>query len=353
VTGATPPGVGSLVAVGVSHQTATIDLRERVALDEPAAGALLADLRAIPGVSAAVVLSTCNRTELYALTAAPTAVDALRGGLAGRSGQSPAGLAAAGYAHRGEDAIAHLFRVAAGLDSAVVGEPEIQHQVRRAAALAAAHELLGDELGAVFRHALACGRRVRRETGIGRGATSTASVCVALAGRALGGLPGRRALVLGAGTMASSAARALARRGVAELVVLNRNPTNARRLARSVGGRSAAPSQLVAELARADLAVACTGASLPVVRRADAARALRRRHIAPLVCIDLALPRDVEPAVGSLDGVVLLDIDDVRRAADASRSDRALEARRAEAIVAADVVRFAHRARHPALATVA
>jgi glutamyl-tRNA reductase len=353
VTGGTPPAVGSLVAVGVSHHTATIDLRERVALDEPAAGVLLGDLRAIPELSAAAVLSTCNRTELYALATAPAAADALRGALAGRRGVSPAGVAAAGYALRGEDAVAHLFRVAAGLDSAVVGEPQIQHQVRRAAALAAAHGLLGDELGAVFRHALAAGRCVRRETGIGRGATSTASVCVALAGRALGGLPGRRALVLGAGTMASSAARALVRRGVAELVVLNRTPANARHLARSVGGRSACPSQLVPELARTDLVVACTGASLPIVRRADAVRALRRRHVAPLVCIDLALPRDVEPAVGSLDGVVLLDIDDVRRAADATRSDRALEAREAEAIVAAEVARFAQLTRRPVLATAA
>ena len=353
MTCGTPPALESLVAVGVSHRTATIDLRERVALDEPAARALLDDLRASPTLTAAAVLSTCNRTELYALAAAPAAVDALRGALARPRGLSPANLASAGYARRGEAAVAHLFRVAAGLDSAVVGEPEIQHQVRRAAALAAGHGLLDDDLAAVFRHAVAAGRRVRRETGIGRGAVSTASVCVALAGRALGGLCGRRALVLGAGTLASSAARALARRGVAEVVVLNRTPANARRLAQSVGGRSAGLAGLVAELARTDLVVACTGASLPLVRRADAARALRQRHGAPLVCIDLALPRDVEPAVGSLDGVVLLDIDDVRGAADASRSDRALEARTAEAIIAAEVARFAQGARRPPLATAA
>jgi len=207
---------GPLVAVGISYRTATVALREQAALTEPAARALLGELRSMPSTSAAAVLSTCNRTEVYALSSAPDPIEPLRGALAARGRLGPETVAAAGFHHTGPDALRHLFRVASGLDSMVVGEPEIQHQVRRAAAVAAEEGMLGDGLDAVFRAALRTGRRVRRETGVGRGAVSTASVCVALARQALGEIAGRRALVVGAGAMAASAARALARNGVAE-----------------------------------------------------------------------------------------------------------------------------------------
>ena len=344
---------GSLVAVGLSHRTATLELREQAALTEPAARALLGDLRAMPSVSAAAVLSTCNRTELYAIAAAPDAVEVLRGALAARGRLSAEAVAAAGFVNSGAPALEHLFRVAAGLDSMVVGEAEIQHQVRRAAALAADEGTLAPDLDEVFRHALAAGRRVRRQTDIGRGAVSTASVCVQLAHRALGDLRGRRALVLGAGSMASAAARALRRNGLGEIDVANRTPAAARRLADDLGGRGVGLAGLAAELARADLVVACTGAPAPVLRRREAARAVRVRRGRPLVCIDLAMPRDIEPAVASLDGVVLLDADDLRLTADANLADRALEARRGEAIVAAEVARCLERARRPSLATAA
>jgi glutamyl-tRNA reductase len=342
-----------VIAVGISHRTATVSLRERAALSEPAARALLGDLRSTAGVSAAVVLSTCNRTELYATAAAPDAVEALRDALAARGRLSSEAVAAAGFAHTGTAAVEHLFRVAAGLDSLVLGEPEIQHQVRHAAAIAAEAGTLHGELDAAFRHALAAGRRVRRETGIGRGAISTASVGVDLARRALGELCGRSALVIGAGAMASSMARALARHGVDEIVVANRTPAAARRLAGEVGGRGVALPGLAAELTGADLVVACTGAPGPVLRRPEAARALRLRRARPIVVLDLAMPRDVERAVASLEGVVLFDVDDLRLAADANRASRELEARRGEAIVGAEVARFLRRARGPALAAAA
>jgi glutamyl-tRNA reductase len=344
----------SLVAVGLSHRTAAVALRERAALSEPAARALLGDLRSTPAVSAAAVLSTCNRTELYAIAAAPDGVEALRGALAAR-GRLPAGaVAAAGFALADRAALEHLFRVAAGLESLVLGEPEIQHQVRRAAALAAEEGTLGRELGDVFRRALSAGRRVRRETGIGRGAVSTASVGVELARRALGDLRGRHVVVIGAGAMASSMARALARNGVAGVVVCNRTVAAARRLADEVGGRGIGLGGLATELGSADLVVAATGAPAPLLRRPVAARALRSRAPGrPLVCIDLAMPRDVEPTVAALDGVVLFDVDDLRLMADANRFERAVAARRADAIVAAEVARCMEQGRRPRLARAA
>jgi glutamyl-tRNA reductase len=353
VTSAAAHCPAALVAVGLSHRTASLALRERAALGEAASRALLGDLRSSAAVSAAAVLSTCNRTEVYAIAAGPGAVEALRGALAGRGRLAPGAVAAAGYTHAGEQAAAHLFRVAAGLDSMVVGEPEIQHQVRRAAALAAEEGALGPELGAVFRHALAAGRRARRETGIGRGAVSTASVCVALAERALGDLRGRRILVVGAGAMAESAARALMRHGAGGLVVANRTPGAARRLAEDLGGRGVGLAGLAEHVASADLVVACTGASAPLLALADVARAVRMRRSRPLVCIDLAVPHDIDPAAARLDGVVLLDLDDLRLVAEANRADRALEARRAEAIVAAEVARFVAGGRRASLATAA
>jgi len=179
---------GPLVAVGISHRTATVALREQAALTEPAARALLGDLRSMPSTSAAAVLSTCNRTEVYALSSGQDPIEPLPGALAPRGRLGPETVAAAGFHRTGPEALRHLFRVAAGLDSMVVGEPEIQHQVRRTAAIAAEEGMLGDGLDAVFRAALAAGRRVRRETGVGRGAVSSASVCVALARQALGDL---------------------------------------------------------------------------------------------------------------------------------------------------------------------
>ena len=344
---------GPLVAVGLSHRTAPVALRERAALSEPAARALLTELRSNPGVSAAAVLSTCNRTELYAVAGrVGVDVEPLRAALAAHGRLGPEEFAEAGFAYTGPDALGHLFRVAAGLDSLVVGETEIQHQVRRAAALAAAEGTLG-VLAEAFRDAVATGRRVRRETGIGRGPVSTASVCVELARRALGGLNGRRALVLGAGAMASSAARALDRNGTAGIVVANRTATRARRLAADLGGRGTGLATLGPELVAADLVVACTGAPTPVLHRAAVARAVRLREGRPLVIVDLALPRDVDPAVASLDGVVLLDIDDLRLTAAANRADRALEALRGEAIVAREVARCLARGAAAPLAAAA
>jgi glutamyl-tRNA reductase len=228
----------------------------------------------------------------------------------------------------------------------VIGESEIQHQVRAAAAMAAEERTLG-ALADAFRDAVATGRRVRRETGIGRGPVSTASVCVELARHALGDLTGRRTLVLGAGAMASSAARAFARNGAGQIVVANRTVAHARRLAADLAGRGTGLSALRAEVARADLVVACTGAPAPVLRRAEVAHATRGRADRPLVIVDLALPRDVEASVASLDGVVLLDMDDLRLTTEANRASRAVEALRGEAIVAREVARCIARGAPP------
>jgi glutamyl-tRNA reductase len=270
--------------------------------------------------------------------------------LALRGGLSDSELQGVAYAHAGEAAVRHVFRVAAGLDSMVVGEPEIARQVRHAAALAAEADAAGPALSALFREALSAGRRVRRATAVGRGAVSTASVTVALARRALGDLRGRRVLIVGAGAMSESAARALERHGVADIAIAARTLASSNRLASKLGGRGVALADVAPALAASDLVVACTDAPGAVLSRQAVAAAVRSRPDRRLVCIDLAVPRDVEAAAGRLDGVVLLDLDDVRALARESLAGRALEARRGEAIVTAEVERFLARLPARALA---
>ena len=328
--------MSALLVLGLSHRTAPLEARERAALPEPAARRLLGALREAPDVAEAVVLSTCNRTEVYAVAGGAAT---LARELVAHTALTASELEAVAFVKAGEDAVRHLFRVAAGLDSMVLGEPEIRAQVRRAVDAAAGEGMLGPRLAALFRAALGAGRRVRARTGIGRGAMSTSAVTVELARRALGDLAGCRALFVGAGKMAEATARALLREGVSQVTVANRTPAAAEELAARLGGRGVGLGALRAELAGADLVVACTDAPGPVVRRADVAGALAGRR-KPLVCIDIAVPRDVEPAVAGLDGALVLDLDDLRRVAAANRAGRELEARRAEAIVATEVRRF-------------
>jgi glutamyl-tRNA reductase len=319
----------SVVAVGVSHRSAPVAVRERVQLDEARAAEVLAALVEEPGVDEAAALFTCNRSELYlAGSDAAAAAEAATAALAG---------APALEAWHDAAAARHLFRVAAGLESMVLGEPEIQGQVRRAFGRALALGTTGRVLNRLFQDALGAGKRVRSATGISRGGASVASVAMALAARELGELAGRRALVVGAGKHGALTARALADAGVRTMFVANRDRGRAAELARRFGGAAVGLGDLGQELRRCELVVTCTSAPERVLTRRDLAAASEGRR---LVVLDTAVPRDVEPAAASLPGVALFDLDDIGREVARTLAARRGEADRAAPIVEREVARF-------------
>ncbi|HEX6460832.1 MAG TPA: glutamyl-tRNA reductase [Thermoleophilaceae bacterium] len=330
-----------LAAVGLSHRTAPVAQREKAALDADGVRALLRRLMRDPRVAEAAAVSTCNRTEVYVVSEdADHARGAAAEALVACSRISAAELACAQYALYEEAAAGHLFRLAGGLDSMVLGESEVQGQVKTAAALAAEEGALGSLLERLFRQAAAAGGRLRRETRIADGPTSVSSVAVDIARRAFPDLASRRVLLVGAGRMAESTGAALRRRGVGDLVVINRTLSAARALASCLGGRAAELSALAEELPAADIVVSSTDAPHAIVRHSDVEAALAQRAERPLVLIDLAVPRDVEPEVASLRGALLYDIDDLDRAGKAGLEGRRRELARAEAIVAEELARF-------------
>jgi glutamyl-tRNA reductase len=290
-------------------------------------------------VREAVVLSTCNRTEVYAsVERFHPGVGDLRDGLSELAYVPPEDLADHVYTYHDTAAVAHLFTVAAGLDSALLGESEILGQVRRAWEVAAAEGASGSTLNQLFRHAVEVGKRVRHETGIGRRLTSLSSAAVALAGERLGGLDGRRVLVVGAGAMGERIATVAAGRG-ARVVVANRTVERARVVAEEVGGTAVGLLSLPSSLAEVDAVLTSTGSSSPLIERADLEVAVAGRPT-PLLVVDVAVPRDVDPAVSTLPGVILLDMDDLRASVDAGLAARRREVGRARDLIDEEVARY-------------
>ena len=326
-----------LVLVGTSHKSAPVELRERLHLKDSEAGALAA---AIANGGEAVALSTCNRTEVYLVDDGEGAGERALGALADRAALPAAKLRESTYAVADEGAAVHLFRVAAGLDSLIPGEAQILGQVRAAYEAACESDAVGPALHRLFGQALRVGRRVRTETAIAENPASISSAAAELAERLLGDLRDRRVLVIGAGKMADLAAVNLAARGAQSIVVANRSPESAMRLAERFGGQAVGLDALEEELVRADLVVASTSAEGQVVGADDVGRALAQRAGRPLSFIDIAVPRDLDPAIGELDGCHLYDIDDLQSVVDASVASRREEAVRAEAIVAEEGERF-------------
>ncbi len=319
-----------LTLAGVSHHKAPIELRERVALDLDACRALAAGLD-----GEAVVLSTCNRTELYLVQdehAEELAVETL----AGLAGERRDDLAAALYRLRDEAAALHLFRVAAGLDSLVPGEGEILGQVRSAFEAGSP----GPFLDKLFRQALHVGRRVRLETAINESPASVPSAAAALAQQVFDDLSGRRVLVLGAGKMSEATARNLVSRGAVVAVVANRTLAHGEDLARSLGAEALALDAVAGELERVDVVVSATSASGHVLGRAVVGAALKARKGRPLLLVDLAVPRDLDPAINGLDGCFLYDVDDLEAVVQETLSGRRGEAAQAERLVAEEADRF-------------
>ena len=323
-----------LLLVGTSHRLAPIEVRERVALD-PDGEAALAHRLGEGGE--AVCLSTCNRTELY-LAASDTDVagDRATAELAELGGIPRAELEPYLYRLEEEAAASHLFRVAAGLDSLIPGEGEIQGQVRSAYERGA----VGPLLDRLFRHALHAGKRVRSETAIGESPASVASAAAALAAQVFGDLAGRRILVIGAGKVGELAARNLVKRGAELSFVVNRTVDRASSLAERFGGSALPLESVEQELSHADIVVSSTSARDQILVREQVERVLPVRKGRPLLLVDLAVPRDIDPGIKDLHGCFLYDIDDLQAVVEESLSGRRGEATRAEAIVAAEGERF-------------
>jgi glutamyl-tRNA reductase len=341
----------SITVVGVSHRTAPLDVRERFAMaTEQSARALCSLVGA--GCAEAVIVSTCNRTEVYARAAeAADAAVVARELLCAHAGLAPAEAAGYLFARHGERAVEHLFRVVASLDSMVLGEAQIQGQVRdaygRAAGTNGHRAGAGPVLSRLFETALRVGARVRTETRLGAGAASIPSAAVQLARKVFGTLRGRRAIVLGAGEMSALALQCLNADGVASVVVTSRTEARARELVAQHGGE-AAPFSSLAELMRsADIVASASAAPHPIVSRATVEHALAGRRRSPLLILDIALPRDVEPEVGELDGVFLYDLDDLSRVVEGALEQRRSEVELAERIIAEGVAEFNawHRSR--------
>lgn len=300
----------TLHLVGISHKTAPVEWREKLAIPEGRLPDFLRGLKG-PGVSELAVLSTCNRVEIYAvLDGAEDARGRLGEALARWQGGAVSPRCF--YVEEGPAAIRHLFRVAAGLDSLVVGESEILGQVKRAYESARALGATGKLTNVAFQRALYVGKSARAKTTLSEGPTSAASLAVALAERIFGNLRESRVLLLGAGEMAELAARSLLSQKVAELTVLNRTEERARELARLFGGRAAALARLDEELSRADIVICSTGSPEPLIRTEAVAGAMAHRRGRSLFFIDIAVPRDVDAGVHKLENVYLYNIDDLQ-----------------------------------------
>ena len=330
-----------LLALGVSHNTAPLELRERLALTEGRAVGVLSELTAGEMVGEAAALSTCNRTELYLLVDDPVeAESAALGVLAREADTRPTELVGHLYSLRAGEAVSHLFRVTAGLDSMILGEAEIQGQVKRAYELALVEGATGPILNRLFRGALAAGGRARAETGISQKGLSISSVAVELAQRSLGDLAERRVLVIGAGDTAELVARALAAKGVETVFIANRHYDRAIGLAQRFGGHAVRFEELPEQLGAADIVVSATHSPHHIVERDDLEQVMAEREGRPLLVVDIAVPRDIEPDCREVTGVSLHDVDDVQSIVARNTSGREAEARRAETILDAEKAKF-------------
>jgi len=334
--------MSEVLLLGISHKTAPVAVRERLAFTDAQLPAFLQELVAGESIREAVAISTCNRTELYlVVTDAVEAESAALGALARRAGIRLTELTDVVYAPRNCDAARQLFRVSSGLDSMIVGESEVQGQVRRAHEAAIAAGTGGPLVNRLFNAALKTGGRVRAETAIGAGGASVSSVAVDLASEVLGDLSARHVVIIGAGETAELTASALAAKGVRTIFVANRHAGRARSLAERFGGSVLPLDQLPDQLEHADMMVASTASPHAIVGAEELALVMEARRGRPLLVLDIAVPRDVEAACGDLDGVTLVDIDGLQEVVARNLDGRSAEAHRAEEIVEDELARFA------------
>ena len=329
-----------LFAVGISHRTAPVELRECVDFARRGVDAALSALAARNVTREAVVLSTCNRAEIYGGAESDEAAESCGRFISEFHGIAWDALAPHVVIYRGPAAADHLFRVAAGLDSLVVGEPQILGQVKDAFATAAGLKSTGALTNRLFTSAFSVGKRVRSETGLGEGAVSVSYAAIALAKKIFGELDGLNVLILGAGEMAKLTGTHLRAQAVKQLTIASRTLEHAQAIAKQLHGRAVPWTSLSQSLADADIVVTATGSAEPVLTRAGVEEAMRSRRSRPLFVIDIAVPRDVDPAVGRVDQVFLYNIDDLQTIVKENLARRSSEVARAEVIVREEVDRF-------------
>lgn len=329
---------------GLNHKTAPVEVRERLNFDQNAIGPALAELKRLPGVQEGMVLSTCNRVEVSMWL--EEAADARALGeqfLASTRAVPREFLAPYLYCYEEADAIRHLFRVAASLDSMVVGEPQILGQLKTAYALAKAHGAISGAMDALLTRAFSVAKRVRTETGIGENAVSVSYVAVELARQIFGKLDRSRVMLVGAGKMSELAARHLKRAGAEQILVTNRTHARAVEMASLFRGRVVEYERFRDLLPEVDIVITSSAAPLYILRKEDMRRVIEARRNRPMFLIDIAVPRNIDPAVNELDNVFLYDIDDLQRVAAENLRNRLAEAREAEAIIEEEVRRMMAR----------
>ncbi|MBI6546431.1 MAG: glutamyl-tRNA reductase [Cyanobacteria bacterium NC_groundwater_1444_Ag_S-0.65um_54_12] len=329
-----------IVQIGVSHQVAPLALRERVTFSSTEIAEALAKLAEDPRLAEVAMLSTCNRTELFAVTAgAARAREALRELLGEAKSLTKEELQCFDW-RVGQSAITHLFRVAAGVESQIIGEGQILGQVRQAASLARQAGVLGPVLDSLFRHAVSAGKRVRSESGISQGAVSIGSAAVELASSELGGLAGKTILLIGAGKIAEAALRHVADQGCKRIIVANRTAEAAIELATAIGGEAISFCGVESALREVDVAFCCTGAPHYVLSRCDLAPIVVQQPERLLLLIDVSVPRNIDPDVRALTGIKLFDIDDLSTIAERHRARRVGLLGKVEEILAQELAHF-------------
>jgi len=333
----------TLAVLGVNHKTAPIELRERIAISREQLPEVTSALAAMPGVAECMIVSTCNRVELI------TSLDGkdadLSGFLCRQFGVEAGVLAGHVYEHRDQFAIRHLFRVAASLDSMVVGESQILGQVKEAFSVARSAGTVGGQLEHLLQSAFSAAKKVRTETEIGSSSVSIASVAVEMARKIFGSLHGRTVFLVGAGKMSELAARHLVQQGAGKILVTNRTLERARHMAEPFTGRVIPFEQIYEAAAEADIIVTSTGAPHHIFNPEHGKTFLHKRRNRPMFFIDIAVPRDVDPAMSKLEGLFVYDIDDLQQVAAAHMAERSRSAADAETLIAAEVERFHQRQR--------
>jgi len=330
--------VRDFVVVGLSHRTAPVEVRERLAVAPNRLEQELREIAANGRLDEALLISTCNRVELYATSANPIAASRVAKEALARRLPETASVDVL-YQERGVGVVRHIFRVASSLDSLVVGEPQILGQVKEAFDAAKGAGTMGTLLGRCFTQAFATAKRVRSETGIAEGTVSISSIASELAKKIFGNLEGRQTLLLGAGEMGEAAARSLRQTGT-NLHVMNRSEDRARALAEACGGRAVPYERLAMEVADADVVIASTASPKFILTPELMKSVIRTRRRRPLFVIDIAVPRDVDPRVGNMDNVFVYDVDDLQQVAEENLAARTREVELAERIVEEEVDAF-------------
>jgi len=332
-----------LLALGISHNTASLALRERLAFAPEALAESLQQARLQAGLDEVAILSTCNRTEIYACSLADSA--ALEDWLVNHTAIDAGDLARSRYCYQGEDALRHMMKVAGGLDSLVLGEPQILGQMKSAFAVAKDAGTIGSELHTVFQQVFSIAKRVRTETAIGENPVSVAYAAVSLAQQIFSDLKQDTALLIGAGETIELVARHLAEQGIKQMIVANRTLDRAQRLAREFYGEAILLADIPEYLHRADIVISSTASQLPILGKGAVESALKQRKHKPMFMLDIAVPRDIEAQVGELDDVYLYTVDDLHAVIDENKKSRVAAADQAEEIITQGIEQYLRQQR--------